>query len=71
MGGIYNINTLNNVRYYSNLYFHGHTVGGTNPSLLEAMSSGALICANDNVFNKYILEKEALYFTTLLMLRQP
>jgi glycosyltransferase involved in cell wall biosynthesis len=64
VGGIYNINTLNNVRYYSNLYFHGHTVGGTNPSLLEAMASGALICANENVFNKYILEKEALYFTT-------
>ena len=64
VGGIYNINTLNNIRYYSNLYFHGHTVGGTNPSLLEAMSSGALICANDNVFNKYILEKDALYFTT-------
>ena len=64
VGGIYNINTLNNVRYFSNLYFHGHTVGGTNPSLLEAMSSGALICANGNVFNKYILGKEALYFTT-------
>ncbi len=64
VGGIYNINTLNNVRYYSNLYFHGHTVGGTNPSLLEAMSSGALICANENVFNKYILEQDALYFST-------
>ncbi|WP_426061933.1 DUF1972 domain-containing protein [Hymenobacter sp. B1770] len=64
VGGIYNINTLNNIRYYSNLYFHGHTVGGTNPSLLEAMASGALICANDNAFNKYVLEGDALYFTT-------
>ncbi|SMC00625.1 Protein of unknown function DUF1972 [Hymenobacter roseosalivarius DSM 11622] len=63
-GGIYNINTVNNIRYYSNLYFHGHTVGGTNPSLLEAMASGALICANENEFNKYVLENEALYFTT-------
>jgi glycosyltransferase involved in cell wall biosynthesis len=64
VGGIYNINTLNNLRYYSNLYFHGHTVGGTNPSLLEAMASEALICANDNTFNKYILEDDALYFNT-------
>ncbi|MCC3152802.1 DUF1972 domain-containing protein [Hymenobacter sp. BT770] len=64
VGGIYNINTLNNIRYYSNLYFHGHTVGGTNPSLLEAMASGALICANDNAFNKYVLEEDALYFST-------
>lgn len=62
IGGIYNIEVLNNLRYYSNIYFHGHTVGGTNPSLLEAMSSNSLICANDNSFNKYILGKEAIYF---------
>ena len=35
LGGVYDINVLNNLRYYSCLYFHGHTVGGTNPSLLE------------------------------------
>lgn len=63
LGGIYDIETLNNVRYFSNIYFHGHTVGGTNPSLLEAMASGAFICANNNIFNKAILEKEALYFS--------
>lgn len=62
IGGIYNINTLNNLRYYSNVYFHGHTVGGTNPSLLEAMASDSLICANDNPFNRYILEEDAIYF---------
>ena len=62
IGGIYNIDILNNLRYYSNIYFHGHTVGGTNPSLLEAMSSNSLICANDNPFNKYILGKDAIYF---------
>jgi glycosyltransferase involved in cell wall biosynthesis len=64
IGGIYNINKLNNVRYYSHMYFHGHTVGGTNPSLLEAMASNALICANENPFNKYILGEDALYFNT-------
>ena len=61
-GGIYNQNHLDNLRYFSNLYFHGHSVGGTNPSLLEAMASGALIVANDNIFNKGVLEKDAFYF---------
>jgi len=62
LGSIYNIEILNNLRYFSNIYFHGHTVGGTNPSLLEAMASESLICANDNIFNKAILEKDAIYF---------
>jgi glycosyltransferase involved in cell wall biosynthesis len=62
IGGIYNIDILNSLRYYSNVYFHGHTVGGTNPSLLEAMASSSLICANDNPFNSYILGADALYF---------
>jgi len=63
VGGIYDIRKLNNLRYFSNLYFHGHTVGGTNPSLLEAMGSGGLICAHDNIFNKAILGRDAFYFT--------
>ena len=62
LGGIYDIDVLNNLRHFSNVYFHGHTVGGTNPSLLEAMGSNALICANDNIFNKSILGSDAYYF---------
>jgi len=62
IGSIYDIDLLNNLRHFSNLYFHGHTVGGTNPSLLEAMASQALICANDNIFNKSILKDSAFYF---------
>jgi glycosyltransferase involved in cell wall biosynthesis len=64
VGGVYDINRLNSIRHFSNIYFHGHTVGGTNPSLLEAMASNSLICANDNAFNKYILNDDALYFRT-------
>lgn len=64
LGSIYDIKVLNNLRYFSNVYFHGHTVGGTNPSLLEAMGSHALICAHDNIFNKSILKEHAFYFTT-------
>lgn len=62
LNGIYDINILNNLRYFSNLYFHGHTVGGTNPSLLEAMASSALICAHDNVHNESVLHGNAYYF---------
>ena len=63
LGGIYNMEHLNNLRYHSNLYFHGHSVGGTNPSLLEAMASKALIIAHDNEFNNSILENDAFYFS--------
>jgi hypothetical protein len=38
-------------------------VGGTNPSLLEAMASRALIASHDNPFNKAILGKDAFYFS--------
>lgn len=62
LGGIYNIEHLNNLRYFSNIYFHGHSVGGTNPSLLEAMSSKALIAAHDNEFNRGVLKEYAFYF---------
>lgn len=64
-GGIYDIDVLNNLRHFSNLYFHGHTVGGTNPSLLEAMASSALICAHNNEFNSGVLGGDALYFSTI------
>lgn len=64
LGGIYNQNALDNIRFYSNLYFHGHSVGGTNPSLLEAMGSGALICYHNNDFNRAILEKDGFPFSS-------
>lgn len=64
IGGIYDTDILNNLRYFTNIYFHGHTVGGTNPSLLEAMASSCYICSHNNIFNKTILGKDALYFKT-------
>ena len=64
LGGIYNLEHLDNLRYYSNLYFHGHSVGGTNPSLLEAMASQALVIAHKNDFNKGVLQENAYYFET-------
>ena len=63
LGPIYDMDTLNNLRYYSNLYFHGHSVGGTNPSLLEAMACNCCIVAHENVFNQSILNQDAFYFS--------
>jgi glycosyltransferase involved in cell wall biosynthesis len=63
LGPIYDMDTLNNLRYFSNLYFHGHSVGGTNPSLLEAMACNCCIVAHDNVFNQSILNQDAFYFS--------
>ena len=60
---IYDKHELDNLRYYSALYFHGHSVGGTNPSLIEAMSCGCCIMAHDNRFNKAVLNGEAGYFS--------
>ncbi len=70
LGGIYNIDHLNNLRYFSNIYFHGHSVGGTNPSLLEAMASNTLIVAHDNMFNKSILNDNAFYFQNVSEVKQ-
>jgi glycosyltransferase involved in cell wall biosynthesis len=66
VGAIYNLENLNNLRYYSNLYFHGHSVGGTNPSLLEAMASQALVISHNNDFNKAILKENSYYFSNSL-----
>lgn len=62
MNAVYDITLLNQLRCFSLLYFHGHSVGGTNPSLLEAMASGALIAAHDNIFNRAVIGNNAFYF---------
>jgi glycosyltransferase involved in cell wall biosynthesis len=49
IGAIYNnAQKIHTLRAFSYIYFHGHSVGGTNPSLLEAMASGSLIVAHNN-----------------------
>jgi glycosyltransferase involved in cell wall biosynthesis len=62
LGAIYDKAKLHSLKAFSVLYFHGHSAGGTNPSLLEAMASGALIAANNNEFNVSLLQKDAYYF---------
>lgn len=63
IGALFDQEKLDCLRSYCSLYFHGHSVGGTNPSLLEAMACGALIVAHDNPFNRAVLGEDAFYFS--------
>lgn len=63
-GGIFDQDKLSEFRKKSILYFHGHSVGGTNPSLLEAMGDGCLIACHANEFNRFVLEDNGLFFQT-------
>ena len=61
-GGIYNQTALNMLRQNCFGYFHGHSVGGTNPSLIEAMVMKNVILAHDNQFNNEVCDDTAIYF---------
>jgi rhamnosyltransferase len=61
-GPIYDQPFLKQLRRKAYGYLHGHSVGGTNPSLVEAMGEESFILALDTVFNREVLEDGALYF---------
>jgi len=62
IGTVYDVEKLQALRFHANSYFHGHRVGGTNPSLLEAMGCGNIVIAHDNIFNREVAADVALYF---------
>ena len=62
-GAIYDYAVLGSLRHFAKIYFHGHSVGGTNPSLLEAMAAGAHIASFEVEFNRYVLREQAMYFS--------
>lgn len=62
IGPVYDQAKLTSLRYFSFAYLHGHSVGGTNPSLLEAMGCANLIVAHDNPFNPETLGDAAIFF---------
>jgi glycosyltransferase involved in cell wall biosynthesis len=62
MGGIYEKSALNMLRQHCFAYLHGHSAGGTNPSLLEAMIARNLICAHENQYNREVCDRFALFF---------
>lgn len=63
VGTVYDQELLKKIREGAYGYFHGHEVGGTNPSLLEALASTKLNLLLDVGFNKEVAEDAALYWT--------
>jgi glycosyltransferase involved in cell wall biosynthesis len=65
LGAIYDKLIVDSLRSHALCYIHGHTVGGTNPSLVEAMGAGQAIIAHDNKFNRWVADDSAMYFGTV------
>lgn len=61
-GAIYDGATVQALRYHARAYVHGHTVGGTNPSLVEALWAGNAVIAHDNVYNRWTAGAAGLFF---------
>ncbi|MGB9371785.1 MAG: DUF1972 domain-containing protein [Halobacteriota archaeon] len=68
-GGIYEKDILTMLRQHCFAYLHGHSAGGTNPSLLEAMIARNLIIAHDNPYNREVCDRFALFFNDPVSLR--
>ena len=63
VGTVYDQELLKKIRESAYAYLHGHEVGGTNPSLLEALGSTDLNMLLDVGFNREVAEEAALYWT--------
>jgi glycosyltransferase involved in cell wall biosynthesis len=63
VGPVFEKPKLQALRFYARLYLHGHQVGGTNPSLVEALGAGNAVLAHDNQFNRWVAKDAAMYFT--------
>jgi glycosyltransferase involved in cell wall biosynthesis len=62
LGSIYDPVELAALRFHGIGYLHGHTVGGTNPSLVEALAAGNPVVAHDNPYNRWVAGEAGLYF---------
>ena len=63
-GALYGTSVVQSLRHHARLYLHGHTVGGTNPSLVEALGAGSPVLAHDNVFNRWVAGAGARFFAS-------
>jgi glycosyltransferase involved in cell wall biosynthesis len=63
LGAVHDPDVVGSLRRHTAVYLHGHTVGGTNPSLVEAMAAGNAIVARRNVYNTWVAGEGALYFS--------
>jgi glycosyltransferase involved in cell wall biosynthesis len=66
---IYDQRVLKGIREKAALYVHGHSAGGTNPSLVEMMHFGLPVAAFDCAFNRATTEEKALFFDTASCLK--
>lgn len=64
VGSVYDPQQLAALRFHASGYLHGHTVGGTNPSLVEALAAGNAVVAHDNPYNRWVAGDAAVYFST-------
>jgi len=64
LGAIYDPHVVQALRYHSLGYLHGHTVGGTNPSLVEALAAGNPVIAHGNKYNTWVAGDAGLYFNS-------
>jgi glycosyltransferase involved in cell wall biosynthesis len=62
---IYEPSKINVLRSDAALYVHGHSAGGTNPSLVEAMFLGLPVFAFDCIYNRYTTENQCVYWSTV------
>lgn len=62
LGNIFDQKIVQALRFHALGYVHGHTVGGTNPSLVEAMAAGNAVVAHDNKYNRWVVDGGATYF---------
>jgi glycosyltransferase involved in cell wall biosynthesis len=67
---VYEPGTLHALRARASVYLHGHSAGGTNPSLVEMMHFGIPVFAHGCVFNRHSTEDKARYFETAAELAQ-
>lgn len=63
LGGVYDQPLLDQLYANALSYLHGHSVGGTNPSLLRGMGAGTAVLAWDVVFNREVAGPDASFFT--------
>lgn len=63
LGGIYEPRLQRTLRHNCFAYIHGHEVGGTNPTLVEALSCRNIILALDVPFNREVAGEGAIYFS--------
>lgn len=64
LGAIYDKKVVQALRFHSLAYVHGHQVGGTNPSLVEALGAGNAVVAHDNPYNRWVAGDSAAYFAS-------